>query len=59
MKLTKQNFETIAKIIRENTLHYPNQDKIDKGAFIQHLSDYFLVSNPNFDPYRFEKACKE
>ena len=51
---SKQHYEAIAKIIRMVT---DTTGKIERGALVGELSDYFERDNPNFDRNLFFKAC--
>ena len=58
---TKQHYEAIAKIIRDNTTVVIAIDAsiIFRDSLVYELADYFLKDNPNFDREKFIKACKE
>lgn len=66
--LTKQHFESIAKIIKShNYKGYVTVDGSDSlildimetKIFINNLSNYFKTQNPLFNENQFKKACLE
>ena len=46
----KRHYEDFARLIRD-------ADVYDKNKFIAMIIDLFTGDNPNFDIYRFIKAC--
>ena len=46
--MTKKHFNEIARIM---------QDSKSKKEIINNLSHFFYTENPNFNSYRFKKAC--
>ena len=57
--LSKKHYETIASIIKDNTLNDDvlNETYIDKEAFINDLTSYFNSDNNRFSWERFVEAC--
>jgi hypothetical protein len=62
--LTKQHFESIAKIIKGNVEYFSNS--VGEGyklknidSLITDLSNYFKTQNPLFNENQFKKACLE
>lgn len=61
--LTKQHFESIAQIVKNNRFYNTTEEgikpsnSIDLSGFIQNLADYFQTQNPLFNKNQFLKAC--
>jgi len=50
--MTKQDFEAVAETLKEwKRINAPFEVLV--GA----LADYFQIANPNFDFYKFVRAC--
>ena len=55
--LTKQHFNKIAEILKDNILK-ENERIIGFDVYIlEQLGFYFQEQNPNFDESRFKEAC--
>lgn len=61
MKFTKQTFELVADSIFSwrNTLPQKIDLDVATDKLIEEFSERFAMYNPNFDSYKFFRACTE